>query len=188
MAKRRRLNREIVVQKAAEMADKAGRVEAVTLTDLAAALQVRVPSLYNHVDNLDDLRRALAVYAVEQLLATLRAATAGKIGRDAVQAMAHAYRRFGQVHPGIYFLTIRAPDPNEEALVALSQELLQMVLMTLASLGLQGDDALHAVRGLRAILHGYTALEAAQGFKMDLDREESFRRLVDAFLAGATPS
>ena len=102
--------------------------------------------------------------------------------------MAHAHRRFGQAHPDIYFLTIRAPDPNEEALVALSQELLQMVLMTLASLGLQGDDALHAVRGLRAILHGYTALEAAQGFKMDLDREESFRRLVDAFLAGATPS
>ena len=50
------------------MADAAGSVDAVTLTALAAALEIRVPSLYNHVSGLDDLRAALALYAIAGLL------------------------------------------------------------------------------------------------------------------------
>jgi AcrR family transcriptional regulator len=182
MAKRRRLNRELVIEAAATMADQAGTVSAVRLSALARALQIQPPSLYNHIDNLQDLRYGLAVYSVEQLLAALRQASQGLVGREALLAIAMAYRRFAHDHPGLYPLTIRAPEPDEEVLVSLSQELLQLLLLLMASLGLQGDDALHAIRGLRAILHGFVSLETAEGFKMDLDQEESFRRLVSAYL------
>lgn len=184
MVKRRRLNRELVVERAVELADEGDRPEAVTLTALAGALDVRVPSLYNHVDNLDDLYHAMAVYGARRLIDRLRAAAAGKVGRDALLSMADAYRRFAREHPGVYPLTVRAPEPDDEALTALAQELLQMLLLVLASFGLEGDDALHAVRGFRSLLHGFTALEAAEGFKMLLDREESFRRLVGTYLDG----
>ena len=53
----------------------------------------------------------------------------------------------------------------------------------MASLSLHGEEALHAIRGFRSVLHGFVALEAAGGFKMDLDRNESFDYLVDAYLA-----
>lgn len=184
MAKRRRLNREIVVEKAVEMADAAGAVDAVTLTALAAALDIRTPSLYNHVDNLDDLLQAMAVFAMRRLTGDLRAAAAGQVGRAALLSMADAYRRFAHEHPGIYPLTVRAPEPHEEALVTLSQELLQMLLLVLASLGLQDDDALHAVRGFRSLLHGFTALEAAEGFKLALNMDESYHRMVTTYLDG----
>lgn len=184
MAKRRWLTRDIVVAKAAEMADGAGAAEAVTLTALAAALDVRVPSLYNHISSVDGLVQGMAVYAARHLIDRLRAATTGRAGREALHAMAAAYRRFAREHPGIYPLTVRAPDPGEEALVALAQELLQMLLLLLASCGLQGDEALHAVRGFRALLHGFTALERAGGFKMALDLDESFERLVITYLDG----
>ena len=59
-----------------------------------------------------------------------------------------------------------------------------MLLLVMASLGLQGDDAVHAIRGLRAVLHGFVSLEAAAGYKMALDQEESFQRTVRAYLAG----
>jgi hypothetical protein len=94
-----------------------------------------------------------------------------------------ADRHFAHNHPGLYPLTIRAPEPDEEALISLSQELLQMLLLLMASLGQQGDEALHAIRGLRAILHGFVSLDTAGGFKMALDQEESFRRLLEAYLA-----
>lgn len=166
------------------MADAAGAVEAVTLTALAAALDIRVPSLYNHIDGLEDLRHAMAVYGVQRLLDCLRLAAAGHVGREALLSMARAYRRFAQEHPGIYPLTIRAPEPGDETLAALAQELLQLLLLVLASFGLQGEDALHAVRGFRSLLHGFVALEVAEGFKMPLDREESFGRLVTTYLDG----
>lgn len=184
MAKRRWLTREIVVERAAQMADEAGSVGEVTLTALAAALGVRTPSLYNHVDSLDDLHHAIAVYGLQQVITRLRAAAAGHVGREALLAMAGAYRQFAREHPGVYPLTVRAPDPDEAELAALGGELLQMLLLVLASVGLRGDDALHAVRGFRALLHGFAMLESVEGFKMPLDRDESFCRALTAYLDG----
>ena len=184
MAKHRRLDRGQVVAQAATLADAAGSAQAVTLTALAAALDIRVPSLYNHISSLDDLHDALANHALQEMMRQLRAAAVGKVGHEALVAWAWAYRRFAQVHPGLYPLTLRAPAPDDAERVALAQELLQMLLLLLASMGIHGDDAIHAVRGLRALVHGFAALEAAEGFKMPYDLEESFRRALVAFLAG----
>lgn len=188
MAKRRRLDRAAVVAQAAALADAAGSVQNVSLANLAAALHIRSPSLYNHIAGLDDLHRELALFALQQLLIRLRAAAAAQVGRDALMALAAAYRRFAQERPGIYPLTLRAPGSDDAALISLAQELLQLLLLIFASIGVQGDDALHAIRGLRALLHGFTTLEAAEGFKMPLDLDESFRRLMTAYLAGLTPT
>ncbi len=184
MPKRRWLNHDLVIARAAALADEAGAVEAVSLTALAKALDVRPPSLYNHIDSLDDLRRGMALLGLRQLTDALRLAAAGLAGWEALAAMAQAYRRFAHAHPGLYPLTIRAPEPDDEELSAKAQELLQVLLLVMASVGLQGDEALHAIRGFRAVLHGFVSLEAAEGYKMPLDRGESFRRLVKAYLEG----
>jgi AcrR family transcriptional regulator len=184
MAKHRRLDREQVVAQAAALADDLGSVQQVTLTALAASLDIRVPSLYNHISSLDDLHEALANYALQELVVLVRRATAGKVGQEALVAMAWAYRHFAQVHPGLYPLTLAAPAPDDALRVALAQELLQILLLIFASVRIQGDDAIHAVRGLRALLHGFAMLEAAEGFKMAYDLEESFRFVLMAYLAG----
>lgn len=182
--KRRRLNREMVVAQAAALADAAGTLEAVTLSGLAEALDVRPPSLYNHVSGLEDLHHALAVYALSRLVETLGQAAVGAVGREALISMAHAYRRFAHDHPGLYPLTIQAPAPEDHELGEPAQTLLQMLLLVLASFGVHGDDALHAVRGLRALLHGFVSLEATGGYKMALDLDESFHRLLHLYLDG----
>jgi hypothetical protein len=41
-------------------------------------------------------------------------------------------------------------------------------------------DALHATRGLQAIIHGFVPRRGG-GFRLKLDLEESFRRLLSAF-------
>lgn len=187
MAKKRQLNREAVITRAALLADEAGSVTAVSLTELARALNIRTPSLYNHIDGLEDLQAGLTLFALRQLIVDLRRASLGLVGQEAIMALADAYHRFAQTHPGLYPLTIRAPEPEEAELMALAQELVQMLLLIMASLGLQGEEAIHAIRGLRAILHGFVSLEAAEGFKMDLDSEESFHRLLTSYLAGLAP-
>ena len=54
----------------------------------------------------------------------------------------------------------------------------------LRSYGLSGDDAVHAARGLRGLVHGFTTLESAGGFGLPLDLGESFRRLLQTFVRG----
>ena len=186
MVKRRRLNRALVIEAAVHLVESAGSVTALSLTALAEALDVRPPSLYNHVTSLEDLHKGLALFGLRSLLDELRRAAFGLVGADAVRATATAYRRFVGLHPGIYPLLLRAPEPHEAELVSLSNELVGFMQLVLATMGLQGDEAIHAIRGLRAILHGFTSLEAGGGYKLDLDLEISFQRLVDSYLAGLT--
>ncbi len=184
MKKRRVLNRELVVETAVAMANATRNYEAVTLVALARALNVRMPSLYNHVGGLDDLRQAMAIYALRELIRAMREATVGLVGQAALLAMADAYRHFVQQHPGIYPLAVNAPEADDPALVALAQELVQMLMLVLASMGLGGEAAQHAMRGFRAVLHGFTALEASGGYRLPLSKDESFRELLTTFLAG----
>ena len=184
MAVSRRLNRTRVVEAAVDMADAVGQPSAVTLTALAESLDIRVPSLYNHVAGLEDLNQAMAIYGVQALISDLRQATAGRTGFEALLSVADGYRRYANQHPGIYPLTIRAPDPEEETLASLAEELLQMMLLLFSSLGIEGDEALHTIRGFRSLLHGFVSLEAAEGFKMALDRETSYQSMVISYLRG----
>jgi len=62
------------------------------------------------------------------------------------------------------------------------------VLAVLRGYGLEGDDAVHAARTVRAALHGFAALETGGGFGIPLDLDATFARLVgvlDRGLAGA---
>ena len=146
---------------------------------LAKRFGVAVPSLYKHVPSLPAVRRALAVQALRELTADLREATAPPKERQAMlRDLAAAYRRYAQTHPGRYAAILRAPDPSDHELVAGSEQLLQVVYGVLALYGRRGEAAVHDVRALRAALHGFVSLEAAGGFGMPVDVEESFLRMI----------
>jgi AcrR family transcriptional regulator len=179
------LDSEAVVRAAAELADQAG-LEAVTLAGLASRLGVRSPSLYAHIDGLTDLRVRLGARAARELAAAVQRAAAGKAGRDALAAVAGTYRAYAQAHPGTYAAMQRAPEQPGDAADA-GRELVDVLLAVLSGYGLRGEDAIHAVRGIRAALHGFVSLEREGGFGIPLSLEESYERLVallDRGLAG----
>jgi len=174
------LTPDAVVEAAAALADKQG-IEAVTLARLAADLGVRPPSLYKHVDGLDAIRRALAVKGVVEANRRIQQATIGKARDEAMFALAHAYWQFARDRPGLYAASLRAARPGEKDVAAAGEALLGTVLSVLSGYGVRGDDALHATRGLRAIIHGFVSLDAAGGFRLKLNLNESFDRLLAAF-------
>lgn len=59
--------------------------------------------------------------------------------------------------------------------------MLPVVEATLDGYGLSGDNAVDAVRALRALLHGFVSLEVAGGFRLAADVARSYRRLVVGF-------
>lgn len=177
------LDQQAVVQAAARLADEGGW-ENITLGSVAAHLGVQTPSLYNHVAGVPGLRRAVALAGLRELTRRLERVAVGKAGDAAVLDLARAYRRFAHERPGVYAATLRAPEEGDAEWAALGAELVTIVLAVLASYGLEGDDALHAARGLRSLLHGFVALEAVGGFGLPLNRDESFTRLLQVFVAG----
>jgi AcrR family transcriptional regulator len=174
------LTTESVIDAAAAIADTEG-LEAVTLARLAEKLGVRSPSLYKHVDGLDAVRRGLAVRGLDELHARLQRAAAGKARDDGLFAISHAYWDFARERPGLYAASLRAAKPGENDVAAAGEAVLGTVLAVLSGYGVKGDDALHAIRGFRAIIHGFVSLDATGGFRLKLDLSESFDRLLTAF-------
>jgi AcrR family transcriptional regulator len=177
------LDAERVVDAAAAIADADG-LHAATLARVAEQLGVRAPSLYNHIDGRDALRRAIALRGVRDLTAALRTAAVGRSGPEALTAAARAYRAYAIAHPGRYAATVGAPAVDDAEHRAAAAETVEVMLAVLRHWALDGDDAVHAVRAFRSAVHGFVALETGGGFGLPLDLDASFERLVATLAAG----
>lgn len=183
MAPRKNVDFDRVLKTAIALADEKG-LEAVSLKTVAEQLGIQIPSLYNHISGLPGLRYAMHVWAAQQLVDQIRRAAVGKSGDAAIMSVAQAYRAFALAHPGVYPFTPRAATPDQPELMALSTELLDIVLAILEPYGFNDEEKLHAVRALRSVMHGFVDLEAVGGFGLNLDRDESFRQLVQLLIDG----
>lgn len=183
MAPRAGLDEHVVVAAAVELIDTEG-LEALSVGRLAARLGVKPPSLYKHVAGLDGLRRGIALHGMRELARQMGHAAIGKSGDVALVALADAYRRFAQAHPGLYAITVRAPDPADAAMNAASNEVLAVIKAVLAPYGLDAATTVHTMRGFRAIVHGFVALENLGGFGLPVDVEATFDHLIGMFVRG----
>ncbi|WP_223066969.1 TetR/AcrR family transcriptional regulator [Paenibacillus caui] len=172
-----------ILQAAAEIADTNG-LDAVTLASLAKKLGIRPPSLYNHIDGLPGLRHKLAVYGMKRLNEAMTFAAVGRSEDDAVHAIAKAYITFAREHPGLYDATVRAADWQDPETQKAGEEPIELIVRIFRVYGLEGDAAIHIVRGLRSILHGFSALARTGNFNIPLHPDDSLELLIDIFLAG----
>lgn len=186
MSPRSNLTKQAVVQAAAELINAEG-LEALSLGRLASDLRIRTPSLYNHVDGLPGLMRELSVVNARNLSERISEAAIGQSGPQAIRAIMQAIRAYIKECPGLYLSTVRASGTQAKVDPELEKEEARSVkagMAVMASFGLEGEDAVYALRGLRSVVHGFATLEISGGFGMPLDLDESFARLVNLFIAG----
>jgi AcrR family transcriptional regulator len=174
---RRGLTEATVVDAAVAIVEAEG-AEALSLSRVASELNVKPPSLYNHVAGLDRLRRDVALRATQELGDRLRSAAMGRTGRDAWRAVADELRAYALAHPGLYTLSAHA-RPDDEEYAAAGLRAVEPMLAILRAYDLGEPEAVHAVRALRSAVHGFVSLECAGGFGLDVDVGDSFRWLVE---------
>lgn len=186
MSPRSNLTKQTVIQTAATLINTEGQ-DFLSLGRLAKELGIRTPSLYNHVDGLPGLMRELSILNARNLADRLSEVAIGQSGPDLVRTVMQAMRAYIKESSGLYLSTVRASGTQDEANPELEHEEARSVkvgLAVMASFGLEGEEAIHAVRGLRSVVHGFATLEISGGFGLPLELDESFERLVDLFIAG----
>ena len=181
MAARAGLDHEIIMQAAVKLADEHG-LEQLTMATLAAQLNVRTPTLYHYFDKLAGIRRSLALLGLHEMTGLLGRAVMGKSGDTAILALAYALRDFALAHPGLYEATSHAPDGADPEWQAAGREVVDIGVRALSAYGLTLNDALHTIRIVRSIVHGWVSLHNTGGFALPLDVDETFRRLLDVLL------
>jgi AcrR family transcriptional regulator len=182
-----KLDSQIIVAAAAEIADSNG-LDKVTLTAVANYLEIRKPSLYNHINGLPELKGQLAILATNQLRIKISDAAIGKAKHDAIVAIADAYRLFARERPGLYKAIVSSPDRNNLDLKIAIQKMIAVISTVLEPYNLNAEDKTHAIRSLRSLMHGFASLEEAGWFIAPIDREASYQRLIDIFIRGIESS
>lgn len=169
---------------AAELANEHGS-ENITLALLAKKLNIKPPSLYNHFDGLPGIKRELTIFSLEKLYTSLVEEVEGKSKEDeAIMALSKAYLSFARRNRGLYELALEAPDPADEPVHDAGKKIVDLVISAIRPLELSYEQAIHAVRGLRSLMHGFASLEQKGGFGIPLDLDESYKLAVEAFIVG----
>lgn len=172
-----------VLSAAIAIADEQG-AEEITISSVAQRLGIRPPSLYNHLSGLGELRSMVAVHALDRLNESIDKATEGKAGEEAIRAFAGAYLRYVREHPGLYEMIQLAPDPGDRKMRQASERLVASVVSLLDNYNLTDEEAIHTVRGLRSLIHGFATLESQGGFGIPVDVQSSLEFNLRLFLRG----
>jgi AcrR family transcriptional regulator len=157
-------------------------LEQLTLAAVAARAGVATPSLYKHVASLAQLRSLVGVRAMEDMADQLTLAVVGRSGDDAVSSLMRASRAYVVRHPARY-ASMPADPLHDPATQAAGNKLLQVFLGALRAYHLDNSARIHATRSLRAIMHGFTSLEAAGGFGLPEGLDDTYEQLIQMFIA-----
>ena len=178
-----RLNRAIVIDMAAAIADEEG-IDAVTLSRIAVDAGVKQPALYRHVSGIEELWMLLSLRARDLLVASLSAAIDQRSREDVVLSIAHAWRTFVQQHPGLYSATDRVPSVGNQEVEQSLARVISVLTSALDDYKISASQKAHCARSLRSALHGFCVLEKDHGHPEPFDINNSLIQLVELFCRG----
>ena len=171
---KKKINISEIVDTAIFIADHQG-LDNVTLKNIASELDVKSPSLYNHIKNFDDILLQAANESLNNLYESIIKSIIGLEKDQALLALSNEYRTFFKLHPGQYSLIQRVNLWNDNKLsISKSDKILQLLEKILSRYAIKDTESINFIRVWRSYMHGFLLLETNGGFGLDLDINESF--------------
>ena len=162
------LNRERIIDAAVSFADENG-VEELSMRKLGAELGVEAMSLYNHVQNKDDIYDGM----IDQVFASVPLPAADADWREAIRETAlNAMEQF-TAHPWMVSLLMQRGVYGKSSLLFMDRS-----LGLLRNAGFSDEDTHHAWQMLASHTMGY-AFQMVSGGPNDTDWEGTQRQLAD---------
>jgi AcrR family transcriptional regulator len=180
---RRKITLDLIIQTAAQIADEKS-LDSVSLTAIADALEIKKQSMYNHVDNLEEVKRELVIYASNNLKEELIDCAIGRSREVAIKAIAETYRRFVFEHHGQYHAIVARVwrYEEDEKVRQAAYGPMNIIRKVLDQYKLEETEIINYARGLRTIMHGFASLERSGWFINHVDKTESYDFLIDSFI------
>jgi Transcriptional regulator len=178
---KRNLTKEKIIQVAFSLADDIG-LNQVTFQKIAEKLDIKYPSLYNHFDNMENLKIEMTVYLLKDLNSKLMQRLIGKSGENAIREYAYAYRDYAFENKTAYWLFVHIPSTEDEEVKRLARQTTNIIHQILEFYTKDDTQIIHKSRALRSLLHGFVSLYSFGYFKNHVNLEESFKVMVDDFI------
>ena len=153
---------------------------------VARELGIKPPSLYNHMASGQALQQAVAIEGTRRLghylsegPTPLKRTKRKPDPHALVRVQCDRFRTFVQDNSALYTVMSTTVLPwDDPEFAAVGGQLIEALGQVLQPLGLEGDEAIHAIRCLRAVLHGFVLLELNSQFGLPQSIEETYDQLM----------
>lgn len=178
-----RVTKEAVIQATSDIADKDG-LNNVSLKAVAEKLNIRTPSLYNHIESLDDLLREVAHKGMRTMNEQITQAAVGTFGDAAIKSVCAAYFRFMIAHPGIYEIIQWATWHGNNETAEIFDNYKSLLVKVILSCNLKKEKTDEILNLLIGVLHGYTTMQLGQAITNPEETIMSLSEAIDTVLLG----
>ena len=175
------LTRARIIETAACQADRMAPGQLLSFSEVARALGVKSPSLYNFVDGIEDIRRELSLVGSDLLRDVIRGEHNGAAGPDLIVHTANAWRAYAYKHPGLYDVAFRPPSFADEEWRASQREVNAALMRSCQLAGLPATT--EAVFRLRAAIHGYITCELSDPQHQNRSSSQMFADYIQSVAA-----
>lgn len=181
---RKGLTKEAVIDAAIELIEEQGN-HAFSLNELARKLEIKPASLYNHIENMEELTGAVGYRIAVMIKQAELNAIAEKHGDEALFALCDAYRAFAQEHIDLYKVIMGMQKDKNAFTKESCGEMIEPILQVLSNFKITESDKMHWQRILRAMMHGFITHEYAGGFRhFPVEHNETYRKAIEAIALG----
>jgi len=160
-------------------------VENLSLKEVAGAVGVQTPSLYNHIRGKKDLLRLVVERTFRELFAAYQPALEDPSAspEERLLKLFRLHRAYAHAHPNAYTLAYSTRDPELRADPAELER--QAITIQQVMAGISGRErSLEALRGALALVHGFVMLELGEQLQRGGDLGAAFEAAVEAYLRG----
>jgi AcrR family transcriptional regulator len=178
------VTRDALVETGLDLIEEFG-VDRFTLDRICLRYAIKPGSLYKFFAGPDEVQDALTARALAMLIDVHKDVNVDRAGRDALEGHALVERAFGQAHPGLYAIALRAPLGHCAELGLLRRAYANVMKRMLRGYDVPAESVHEVADCLSAVLQGFINAEIAGRGRSAPEFDRNYERLLDMMDASA---
>lgn len=174
---------ELIIETSAYIANNVG-LDNLSLKIIAEELNIKSPSLYNHIRSLDEIKQRLMVYGWKQMEEKMLDSAVGVSGYKALKNMCYAFYDYATNNKGVFTAMLWYNKYENAQKENATTRLFSMLFKVMKSLDISDDNINHIIRTLRGFLEGFSLLVNNNAFGNPISIKESFDLSLEIIMNG----
>ena len=174
---------ELIIEASADIANKIG-LNSLSLKIIAEELNIKSPSLYNHISSLEEVKQRLMVYGWKQMEEKMLDAAIGVVGYEALKNMCYAFYDYAVNNKGVFTAMLWYNKYESMEKEKATTRLFNMIFKVMKPLNISDVNINHIIRTLRSFLEGFALLVNNNSFGNPVSIQESFDLSLEIIMKG----
>lgn len=177
------ISEELIIETSAHIANEIG-LDNLSLKIIAEELNIKPPSLYNHISGLDNIKEKLMIYGWKQIENKMIDSAVGVAGYEALKNMCYAFYDYATNNKGVFAAMLWYNKYETQENNNSTARLFELLFKVMRALDISEDNINHSIRTLRGFLEGFSLLVNNNAFGNPISIKESFDLSLEIIMNG----